>query len=409
MDPCEPHRCNIPETYLTCEFCSLRVATEQDLQDHVMNDHTLVVNSTKRNIFFNCGMCQRSFSDKFKLAKHTNRCSKYPCQECGVGFAKREDLVRHSMIHTGEKPYQCPICNKRFRQRGHMRSHHERTHGLIPKFQCSFCNASYKTLTALSKHIKRCHPDETDKCISCSNCKIVFQNQESFKSHLPDQESESSFNCDQCCRRMNTAQGLAHHKKTHNYKQISCPICEVQYTYLSSFYKHMGSEHFKVHPMLAPPQKDFVEYLVSSLMFNGFQKTDAALDNWQFSLTDKSILVCLPSAIVTILISDQQNRTDFSEIKRLSDLDRFIYQRDRSVWMFINSGCYRRDDQLYQTDHQTTAHWIISALLFHNFSDLLNQTEVMYRNWDLEMDSSSLFLNHECSVEELICSSFYND
>lgn len=32
-------------------------------------------------------------------------------------------MRRHRMLHFGERPYECPICQKRFTQKIHVKSH----------------------------------------------------------------------------------------------------------------------------------------------------------------------------------------------------------------------------------------------------------------------------------------------
>ena len=38
----------------------------------------------------------------------------YQCDECNKKFVQKSELGRHKWIHTGEKSYQCDICNKKF-------------------------------------------------------------------------------------------------------------------------------------------------------------------------------------------------------------------------------------------------------------------------------------------------------
>ena len=47
----------------------------------------------------------------------------YQCNQCDKRFTSSSDLKRHKKIHTGDKPYQCRQCNKAFSKNASLKNH----------------------------------------------------------------------------------------------------------------------------------------------------------------------------------------------------------------------------------------------------------------------------------------------
>ncbi|XP_068185663.1 zinc finger protein Helios [Antennarius striatus] len=80
----------------------------------------------------------------------------FQCNQCGISFTQKGNLLRHIKLHTGEKPFKCPFCSYACRRRDALTGH-LRTHAVGKPHKCNYCGRSYKQRTSLEEHKERCH------------------------------------------------------------------------------------------------------------------------------------------------------------------------------------------------------------------------------------------------------------
>lgn len=66
------------------------------------------------------------------------------CEMCGKAFRDVYHLNRHKLSHSDEKPFECPICQQRFKRKDRM-TYHVRSHdgGVHKPYICSVCGKGF--------------------------------------------------------------------------------------------------------------------------------------------------------------------------------------------------------------------------------------------------------------------------
>ncbi|NWS25604.1 ZBT8A protein, partial [Polioptila caerulea] len=93
---------------------------------------------------------------------------RFKCPFCTHTVKRRADLKRHLRCHTGERPYPCEACGKRFTRLEHLRNHFQTIHQ-AGKLICRKCKGHVTELTGCvvqqgTRRYRLCH-----KCLAQAN------------------------------------------------------------------------------------------------------------------------------------------------------------------------------------------------------------------------------------------------
>ena len=169
VDPENPHQ-------TICKICSDHIDNENGLMtEHLKFVHDLVhQDDVESNLL--CSHCGLTFESKADRNKHEgqHRDLQFWCTfaDCSKGFDSEEKLTNHTnRKHTGEKPYACDVCSRKFFTKGNLKCH-MRKHNLDRPFQCNECGKAFGNRGSLKTHM-RVHSD--DMPYECEDCHQRFK------------------------------------------------------------------------------------------------------------------------------------------------------------------------------------------------------------------------------------------
>uniref|UniRef100_A0A182J0S8 Uncharacterized protein n=1 Tax=Anopheles atroparvus TaxID=41427 RepID=A0A182J0S8_ANOAO len=228
--PLEPHAKLEPLRHCCFVNCNLNFRDVKALYQHVHEAHERKLQLNKKYAqsmtgvsekgYLECDACGQQFKGITALKIHQSQSVQQNCvcSICGVKKRSRGALLEHERTHTGERPYGCDLCDKKF-----------------------------SSSTTLNSHMK-CH---TPRKYECGTCKEMFARLENLKRHIRLRHGEASYQCELCPKKFKTRENLTAHTRTHTgEKPYKCRTesCDKRYVNIGDRRRHEMAVHTLERP-----------------------------------------------------------------------------------------------------------------------------------------------------------------
>ena len=206
--------------HFSCDYCHYSAPSNSSLRNHVISHHPESGMTCEK---VKCKMCDAELLNVNRLRIHVRKVhlmvkkyTPHQCVECGKVLSTKPILAKHvSEVHTRTPKYHCDWenCDKVLKSLRNLKQH-KRIHTGEKPFQCSLCDYSCSQKASLNWHFKSKHPGEPVTAAKPPLSKSVDVRKSDARKYLKTlQIVDRRYACDHCQVKCQTANNLAWHLK----------------------------------------------------------------------------------------------------------------------------------------------------------------------------------------------------
>ncbi|XP_056300787.1 zinc finger protein 11 isoform X3 [Pseudoliparis swirei] len=217
---------------------------------------------------YHCPLCRQEFQFKVSVTKHMmlhSQDSIFTCRECGQTFPNSMSLRYHQRCHAALKPYECPKCGLVFKHYSVMEDHRRKHTDHMRSHLCNICGKTFKYSSLLHQH-QYLHTGQ--KPFRCPECGRRFAFAQNMKAHCRQHRLlKNKRSAQQPCQPAPTSAQEAvrgpgkenAHQSDDPKQTFDCPLCPETDFVPANLRAHMlvhEAEHETLERTHKPPKED---------------------------------------------------------------------------------------------------------------------------------------------------------
>ncbi|XP_053325785.1 zinc finger and BTB domain-containing protein 41 [Spea bombifrons] len=179
------------------------------------------------------------------------------CPKCEKIFDRVGKYESHTRVHTGEKPFECDICQQRYSTKSNLTVHRKRhaSETVIhsKEHKCPFCSKLHASRKTLVKHVRRFHPEKAQEFLAikkiknegwkCDICNKSFTRRPHLEEHMILHTQDKPFKCTYCDEKFKSRFKRLKHQEKFHLGPFPCDICGRQFNDSGNLKRHIDYTH----------------------------------------------------------------------------------------------------------------------------------------------------------------------